>query len=136
MAKTKYRKVYCSRAIAFMSLGKSISQFAHSIGVVANTLSTWEETYPDFSIAMDRARQASLVYWEDKLEEMILDKEINTPLVKLLFAHRFRWYDSRPREDDRPLEAEREPLRIMIETGKDNSPFVLNENQMPNPSIH
>lgn len=136
MAKTKYRKIYCTKAIAFMSLGKSITQFAHSINVVAPTIATWEEVYPDFAIAMDRARQASLVFWEDKLEELILDKDINTPLVKLLFAHRFRWYDSRPREDERPLELDREPLRVVIEKGNDNIPFALNENQMPNPSIH
>lgn len=119
-----------------MSLGKSITQFAHSINVVAPTIATWEEVYPDFAIAMDRARQASLVFWEDKLEELILDKEINTPLVKLLFAHRFRWYDSRPREEEQSLEVKQEPLRIVIEKGVDDTPFTLNENQMSNPSIH
>ena len=116
-----------------MSLGKSLNQFAHNIGVVVATLHRWEDTYPQFAHAMDRAKQASLAFWEDRLEEYIEDKDINNQLVKLLFAHRFKWFDSRPKEleyipEDRPT--------VEIKVTPSQQPFELNEEQKPNVVIH
>lgn len=134
MAKTKYRKVYCRKIIAFMSMGKSLNQFAHNVGIVVGTLDNWSDAHPDFATALIRAKQASLAYWEDKLENYItLGKDVNAPLVKLLFAHRFRWYDSRPKE----LETPPEPVAVTVTVEQGNHPpFELKEDQKPNVILH
>ncbi len=134
MAKTKYRKVYCNKVIAFMSLGKSFNQFAHSIDVVTGTINTWRKTHPDFETASQRAEQASLAYWEDKLEEFILDKDVNTQLVKLLFAHRFKWYSCRPVESNQNT-IDIPKVNITVSPGSENT-FTLNDEQKPNCSVH
>lgn len=136
MARTKYRKVYCNKIIAYMSLGKSLNQFAHSISVVTGTLHNWSELYPDFDEAMERGKQASLAYWEEKLEDYItLGKDVNAPLVKLLFAHRFKWYDSRPKDLEIPV-IEQPNITITVDPGKHHEPFVMKEDQKPNHLVH
>ena len=62
-----YRPEYCERVIAVMSQGKSLTAFAGLIGQSKKVVYEWIERYPEFADAVERARAARIVPWEDKL---------------------------------------------------------------------
>jgi hypothetical protein len=62
---TKYDPVYCERVIELGEQGASVVEMAYSIRVARSTLEeAWPASYPEFSEALTRAREASQVWWE------------------------------------------------------------------------
>ena len=105
---TKYKPEYIKTALDFVGGGKSITQLARHLMVSRDTIYAWSDTHPEFSDALKIAKDWGQSVWEDKLEEMMYDKEVNTRLVKLYFANRFKWHD-------RPAEEQQEQKAIKIE---------------------
>lgn len=90
---TSYKPEYCDTASEMMAAGKSIVQVASKIGVHRDTIYAWAENNKEFSDTLRVGRQDSQAHWENKLEDMMFDREVNSPLVKLYFANRFGWHD-------------------------------------------
>ena len=91
---TKYDDKFCSLICKVVGeQGKSVTQFARDIKVSKSTIYKWAQEFSEFSDALDIAQDWSQAHWEDKLEEMMYSKDVNTPLVKLYFANRFKWHD-------------------------------------------
>ena len=90
---TKYEKAYCQEAIEYLAQGKSVTQLSAKIGVSKSTIYQWASEHSEFSDALLRGQELSEAYWETELVEMMRDRDVNAPLVKLYFANRFRWSD-------------------------------------------
>ena len=90
---TDYKEEYNDIAIEFLAQGKSIIQLCGKLRVSRQTIYRWAEANPEFSYTLNLGRQLSQSHWEDKLEKMMFDKDVNSPLVKLYFANRFGWSD-------------------------------------------
>lgn len=97
---TKYSDEYLQVAEDFLSSGKSITQLAKKLNVSKSTIYKWAGENTNFSDALEIGREFSQSHWEDKLEDMMYNKEINTPLVKLYFANRFGWSDKTETKND------------------------------------
>jgi len=93
MRPTKYKEEYLELAESYLAKGKSITQLARHLNVSKSTIYKWSDEHSRFSDALNIGREFSQAHWEDKLEEMMYDVKINTPLVKLYFANRFGWSD-------------------------------------------
>jgi hypothetical protein len=92
---TDYEQKYCEQAIDSIGRqGKSVTQFARDIAVSKSTVYRWATIHPEFSDALDMARDWSEAFWEDKYISFMTDKSVNAPLVKLYFANRFQWKES------------------------------------------
>jgi hypothetical protein len=61
-----YDAAYCEEVIRLGELGKSVEYMAGKLGVCVNTLSNWAEAHEEFLHAFTRARQLSLMWWEDR----------------------------------------------------------------------
>ena len=90
---SKYEEKHCKVAIDYLRKGKSITQLAREIGVSKSTVYLWAEQHERFSDALQQGRELSQAFWEDELVDMMYNKEVNSPLVKLYFANRFGWSD-------------------------------------------
>ena len=97
---SKYKHEYNEIALDFLSQGKSIVQLSTKLGVHRDTLYEWAERNEEFSDTLEQGKQNSQEHWENKLEEMMFMKDINTPLVKLYFANRFGWSDKQESKVD------------------------------------
>ena len=91
---SKYNKKYCQGIRDFMSEGGSVTEFAVEIGVSKSTVYLWAESHNEFSDALTRAQEIGEAYWAKRLRtELMISKDVNSPLVKLYFANRFGWHD-------------------------------------------
>ena len=90
---TAYKEEYNDIAIDFLAQGKSIIQLCAKLRVGTSTIYRWAEANEEFRDTLKLGRQLSQAHWEDKLEGMMFNKEVNSPLVKLYFANRFGWSD-------------------------------------------
>lgn len=97
---TKYDESYCDVAIDYVgNKGKSVTQLARHLQVSKSTVYLWAQEHEAFSDALTCARDWSEAYWEDEFVDMMRDKEVNSPLVKLYFANRFKWTDKQEQEE-------------------------------------
>ena len=90
---SKFEDSFCDIAIDYLRKGKSITQLAREIGVSKSTVYLWAEQHETFSDALQQGRELSQAFWEDELVDMMYNKDVNSPLVKLYFANRFGWSD-------------------------------------------
>jgi hypothetical protein len=60
----KYEPAYCDDVIQRMSQGFSLSAYSNYIQVARKTISEWEASYPEFSLAVAHAKAARLQFWE------------------------------------------------------------------------
>ncbi|AUR88194.1 HTH domain resolvase [Vibrio phage 1.110.O._10N.261.52.C1] len=90
---TKYKEELCKRSVAFLSKGKSVTQLSAHLDVSKSTIYKWAEDHKEYSDALTRGRELSQAHWEGELVDMMYNKEVNSPLVKLYFANRFGWSD-------------------------------------------
>ncbi len=88
---TKYDESMCKEAKEFLAKGKSVTQLSAHLEVSKSTIYKWAEENAQFSDALTRGRELSQSYWESELVNMMYNKEVNPPLVKLYFANRFGW---------------------------------------------
>lgn len=61
---TKYEPRFAEEVEEFMGQGYSLGAFAGHVGVARSTLTEWAENYPDFSVAVSRAKAKRLLQWE------------------------------------------------------------------------
>lgn len=90
---TKYEDRFLEIAEKYLAGGKSVTQLAKHLNVAKSTVYKWAEENKAFSDALELGKEFSQAYWEDELENMMYNKEVNSPLVKLYFANRFGWSD-------------------------------------------
>lgn len=90
----QYREEYCEDIVEFMAEGKSVTQWAARVGVLRCTVYEWAKRHPEFATALSLGKQAAEAIWQDRLEGMMFNKDVNSPLVKLYFANRFGWRDN------------------------------------------
>lgn len=90
---TKYRPEYCERVKELGKLGKSIEQIACELDVGTRTIYEWRDVHPDFSRALDMAREFELHWWETVAQtHMIEDKDaprLNASIWSRSMAARF-----------------------------------------------
>jgi len=97
---TKYTKELNKIALDFLSQGKSMVQLAKKLGVHRETLDNWAANHKEFFDTLKKGKLNSQACWEDRLELMMYDKDVNTPLVKLYFSNRFGWSDKQENKVD------------------------------------
>ena len=90
---TKYEERFLEIAEKYLAGGKSVTQLAKHLNVAKSTIYKWAEENKAFSDALELGKEFSQAYWENELENMMYNKEVNSPLVKLYFANRFGWSD-------------------------------------------
>lgn len=90
---SKYDESFKEIAENYLAEGKSIVQLARHLNVSKSTIYKWAEENKEFSDTLSIGREFSQAFWEEKLEEMMYNREVNSPLVKLYFANRFGWSD-------------------------------------------
>lgn len=62
---TSYDPAYCDAVIDLGAKGKSRAQIAASLSVCRSTLANWEKQHEDFLVAMTRAKDLELAWWEE-----------------------------------------------------------------------
>jgi len=92
--------------------GKSITQFARDMRVSRQTIYQWADDHPEFSDALECARDWSEAHWQDRMEGFMESREVNAPLVKLYMANRFGWHDSQKLEHSGQIE---QPLVVVLD---------------------
>ncbi|AUR89930.1 DNA-packaging protein, partial [Vibrio phage 1.135.O._10N.222.54.B6] len=90
---SKYDDSFLGVTEKYLAQGKSVTQLAKHLNVAKSTIYKWAEENKEFSDALNIGREFSQAHWEDKLEDMMFNKDVNSPLVKLYFANRFGWSD-------------------------------------------
>ena len=101
---TKYDPEYCEQAIAFMSQGYSITAFAGSIQVSRQTVYQWAEDHIEFSDALNVARSASALWWENRLRDVAEKNEGNATAAIFGLKNRAadEWRDKQQHEHSGP----------------------------------
>lgn len=67
---SKYDPAYCEHVIDFLAQGYSITAFAGSVRVSRQTVYQWAEDHPEFSDALNIARAAAALWWENRLRDV------------------------------------------------------------------
>ena len=111
---TKYTDEMPAVVLDFLAQGKSIAQFAASIGVHRSTIYEWAEHHPEFSDALSLAKESSEAYWENEIQGMMYSRDVNAPLVKLYMANRFGWSD-KTEVDSKSSDGSMTPQPVVIE---------------------
>lgn len=87
---SKYLPKYNALIIHHVGVeGKSLKWFAKYVGVSRDTLSNWAKAHPEFAESRDLALEWAEVYWEERLEQDMMDRGVNAPLYKLYMRNRF-----------------------------------------------
>lgn len=86
----EYHDGLCDEVVDLGRQGKSHAQIAAGIDVSRQTLYAWAEQYPQFSDAMDRARQLSQAWWENAGQMGMLMPGFNASVYNKQMANRFR----------------------------------------------
>ena len=108
---TKYSPEVGEVVFSLMDDGLSVVQVARKLNIARSTLYLWASENPDFSDMFTRAREAGQACWEYKFTDMMKDRNVNAPLVKLYFCNRFGWSE----QDQAAQEAHAEPKSIQVE---------------------
>lgn len=97
---TKFDESFLDITEKYLAKGKSVTQLAKHLNVSKSTVYKWAEENKAFSDALELGKEFSQAYWENELENMMYNKEVNSPLVKLYFANRFGWSDKTETKND------------------------------------
>ncbi len=111
---SKYKPEYCDMLIEHRrKIGRSYESFAAVIGVSRAVLYVWEKEYPEFLDAKKRARDVSLLTFEEAAGDMIIDGGGN--IVGLIFMMKNQHADQ---YSDKPIEKEDavDDLEIVVTT--------------------
>lgn len=63
---SKYDPAFCEKVIEWGRQGKSRAWICAELNVVRQTLKNWEADFPDFLVAMERAKILEQQWWEDE----------------------------------------------------------------------
>lgn len=117
---TKYKQEYCDQLIKFMHNGKSLMQFAKSIGICRQTIDEWGSQHHEFLDAIKQGNAAAEAWWEEKVQAMV---EVPSALIFYMKA-RFGWRDKEQTivnkfslDDTRAEIADRLRLAVMRKNG-------------------
>lgn len=90
---TDYKPEYCETVQALGSKGYSLTEIASALDVVKQTIYSWQEAFPEFMDAMEKARLKSQAWWEKIGREHIVehkdDDKINASLYSRSMGARF-----------------------------------------------
>jgi hypothetical protein len=90
-----YKPEYCQRVIDYMAQGFSLAAFAGSIRHSKVAVYDWITQYPDFAAAVDVARAARLVPWENKLKVSEKSGEVAATIFALKNVEPDEWREVR-----------------------------------------
>lgn len=92
MRPTVYKPEFCDIVIELGRQGYSLAQISadERIDVTRQTLHEWTKTYPEFSYAINKARELSLAWWESQgMAGMWSGKQFNDRAYSLQIRNRF-----------------------------------------------
>jgi hypothetical protein len=92
---TKYKEEYPEMFLAAMSEGKTVVQFAASIGVHVDTLHEWRKVHPIFSEAYSIGRNKAEAHWTTYTVNNFTNTKFNTNLFKFFMTNCFGWSDKK-----------------------------------------
>lgn len=87
---TKYKPEYCALVIEMGKDGKSWAQMASALDVDRATFYHWQEQYPEFLTAFNRAKVHAQAWWEEKASAALDTRDFNAPVWKKSVEARFR----------------------------------------------
>jgi len=92
---SKYTPELIPRLYVEAEQGKSMLACAAALGVCEDTLYEWAKVHPEFSVAIKKAKQLALLWWEEQgrlnLEEG--EKKFNHVLWYMNMKNRHGWAD-------------------------------------------
>lgn len=87
---TKYDPAMCETVIASGSEGASKAQMARDLGIDRDTLNEWTKLHSEFSVAVKKAVELSLAWWEDRGREgMMMGQRFNATAFIFQVKNRF-----------------------------------------------
>lgn len=81
-----YRPEFCERVIELGREGKSKAQMAAEFDVSRQTLDAWVKEHPEFLVAITRARDLALAWWEEKAQSHIVEVQFGPKLNNHLWS--------------------------------------------------
>jgi len=91
---TKYHAGMPDFLLEHSAEGASITEFCGKVGIIRQTFHNWRKQHPEFDEAYHQHKVVHQAFWERKLRtELMMDRNANSPLVKLYFANCFGWSD-------------------------------------------
>lgn len=81
---SKYQAKFCDQLVKHCEQGFSFESFAHRIGVSDRTLRNWRDEHVDFREAQDRAKTASLFFFEKLLIQSLNGKSKSSKVTPAL----------------------------------------------------
>lgn len=79
--------------IGAMYEGKSVVRFCRDVRISRTTFYDWISRHEDFKNAYEIGKTDCEAYWEEFLVNNLMNKEVNSGLIKLFMANRFGWSD-------------------------------------------
>lgn len=78
---TAYDPSFCDEIIETMGEGYSVAGFAGKIGVARSSIYEWAKVHPEFSDALNQARAAAALWWEERALDLAKGKDGNASVV-------------------------------------------------------
>jgi uridine phosphorylase len=88
---TSYNNELSEKLLKMMTEGKSVTQFCAETDISKTSFYLWAKEYPVFADAFERGKEKCEAFWETWLHKNFANKEMNSALVKMFFANRFKW---------------------------------------------
>jgi hypothetical protein len=85
-----YKPEYCQWAEDLGKEGKSQEQIAATIDVDPATLRRWSDAYPEFRLALTRAKMFEQAWWEDVGQTALFAEKFNSAVWSKSMSSRFR----------------------------------------------
>ena len=86
-----YSPLHCEVVVELGAKGKSKAQIAAKLGVSRQTLDAWTKVHPEFLVAMKRAKDLEMAWWEEAGQDGILmGKQFNATAFIFQMKNRFR----------------------------------------------
>lgn len=98
---TKYTDDLPEKLIQAMYNGMSVERFCRQIRISKDTFYSWVKERKEFSDAFNLGRSDCEAFWEEWLVDRLESKNVNVVLVKMLFAQRFGWYESKQNQEEK-----------------------------------
>jgi DNA-binding XRE family transcriptional regulator len=86
---TKYEPWMCEKVIEWGRAGKSRAWIAGNLGVAKSTMQRWEAENEDFQAAITYAHTLSQIWWEDKGQDALENREFQASVWSRSMAARF-----------------------------------------------